>query len=100
VKPVLFHSAAEAELYDAIAFSESRQAGLGLSFQSEVEHVVDLIQQHPDRWASYKDIAYRKCSLDRFPFSVFYLELEDVIWIAALAHQKRKPGYWLHRENP
>ncbi len=99
MKPVLFHAAAEAELHDAIAFYESRRAGLGLSFRSEVEHVVDLIQQHPDRWAGYKDTAYRKCSLDRFPFNVFYLELEDVIWIAAIAHQKRKPGYWLHRET-
>ena len=27
-------------------------------------------------------------------------ELEDLIWIGALAHQKRKPGYWLHRQPP
>ena len=26
-----------------------------------------------------------------------YLELPDVIWIAAVAHGSRKPGYWLHR---
>jgi len=38
VKPVLFHAATEAELHDAIAFYESRRAGLGPSFQSEVEH--------------------------------------------------------------
>src|SRR4051812_43335788 len=99
MKPALFHAAAEAELQDAIAFYESRQAGLGRSFQSEVERIVDLVQQHPDRWAIYKDTTYRKCSLERFPFSIFYLELEDVIWIAALAHRKRKPGYWLHREH-
>jgi len=43
VKPVLFHAAVEAELHDAIALYEPRRAGLGLSFQSEVEHVVDLI---------------------------------------------------------
>jgi hypothetical protein len=98
VKPVLFHSAAEAELYDAIAFYESRRTGLGLAFQSEVERVVDLIQQHPDRWPGYKNTPYRKISLDRVPFSVFYLELEAVTWIAAVAHQKRKPGYWLHRQ--
>ena len=47
MKPVLFHPAAEAELQDAIAHSESRQAGLGTSFQSEVERIVDLIQQPP-----------------------------------------------------
>jgi toxin ParE1/3/4 len=98
VKPALFHPAAEAELYDAIAYYESRATGLGLSFQAEVERVVDRIQQHPDRWPAYKNTTYRKCSLERFPFSLFYLELEDVIWIAALAHQKRNPGYWLHRQ--
>ncbi len=97
MKPVLFHTAAEAELHDAIAFYESRCDGLGVAFQSDVEHVVELIRQHPDRWVVYKNLAYRKCSLDRFPFHVFYIELEEVIWIAAIAHQKRKPGYWLHR---
>jgi toxin ParE1/3/4 len=100
VKPVLFHSAAEAELFDAISFYESRRAGLGLSFQTEVQRVVDLIQQHPDRWVVYKNTSYRKCLLDGFPFSVFYLELEDLVWIGALARQKRKPGYWLHRQPP
>jgi hypothetical protein len=98
VKGVLFHSAAEAELYDAIAFYESRRTGLGLSFQSEVERVVYLIQQHPDRWPANRDTTYRKCLLDRFPFSLFHLKLEDVNWFAALAHQKRNPGYWMHRQ--
>jgi toxin ParE1/3/4 len=97
VKPVLFHPAAEAELLDAMAFYESRRAGLGLSFQIEVKRVVGLIQQTPDRWATYKSTPFRKCSLKRFPFDILYLELEDSIWIAALAHQKRKPGYWPHR---
>jgi hypothetical protein len=29
---------------------------------------------------------------------VYYVELDDAIWIAAVAHQKRRPGYWTRRK--
>jgi toxin ParE1/3/4 len=39
----------------------------------------------------------RKSSVRRFPYVVFYLDLEEYIWIAAVAHQRRRPGYWVYR---
>lgn len=78
MKPVVFHRDAEEELDDAIAYYESRRRGLGLSFQAEVERVVQLIQQHPQRWAVYKKTAFRKHLLKRFPYAVYYLD-----WIIA-----------------
>jgi hypothetical protein len=33
----------------------------------------------------------------RFPYSVVYLEDEDEIWVLAVAHAKRRPGYWRGR---
>jgi toxin ParE1/3/4 len=100
MKPVVFHRDAEEELDGAMAYYESRRKGLGLSFQAEVERVVQLIQQHPQRWAVYKNTAFRKHLLKRFPYGVYYLELDHCIWIAAVAHQKRKPGYWSGRRPP
>ena len=97
MKPVVFHPHAAEELDDAMAYYESRRVGLGLSFQAEVEHVVHLIQQHPERWATYNNTAFRQCSINRFPFVIYYLEMDQYIWIAAVAHQKRKPGYWSPR---
>ena len=100
MKPVVFHPDAAAELDAAMSYYESRRAGLGLSLQAEVEHVVELIRQHPERWVLYKDTAYRRCSVKRFPYVVYYLDLDQCIWIAAVAHQKRKPGYWSPRRLP
>jgi hypothetical protein len=39
----------------------------------------------------------RKCFVRRFSYTIFYLELAEQIWIAAVAHQRRRPGYWRNR---
>lgn len=97
MKPVVFHHDAEGEIDDAMAYYESRRSGFGLVFLAEVQRVTDLIRQHPLRWAVYKNTVFRKCSLKRFPYAIYYLELDHCVWIAAVAHQKRKPGYWSQR---
>ena len=40
----------------------------------------------------------RRFRLSRFPYIVFYLELDDTIWVAAVAHTSRRPGYWRDRQ--
>jgi hypothetical protein len=35
--------------------------------------------------------------LQRFPFSVVYLDDADLVIIVAVAHRKRRPGYWKER---
>jgi plasmid stabilization system protein ParE len=39
----------------------------------------------------------RRFVLDRFPYTVLYRVREDHIYITAVAHQSRRPGYWQHR---
>jgi hypothetical protein len=39
----------------------------------------------------------QRAVLDRFPFSIVYRELLDEIQIIAMAHAKRRPGYWAKR---
>jgi toxin ParE1/3/4 len=98
MKPVVFHRDAERELDDGMAYYESRREGLGLAFQAEVERIVNVIQQAPERWPVYRNTLFRRHLLKRFPYAVCYLELDHCIWIAAVAHQKRKPGYWSRRQ--
>jgi hypothetical protein len=33
----------------------------------------------------------------RFPYGVIYRVREEVIWVVAIAHMRRRPGYWLDR---
>jgi hypothetical protein len=46
------------------------------------------------------DHGTRKFVLQRFPFNIFYLSRETEIVVVAVAHQKRRPGYWSSRATP
>ncbi|MBI4962571.1 MAG: type II toxin-antitoxin system RelE/ParE family toxin [Desulfomonile tiedjei] len=97
MKPVIIHSQAKVELDKAIAFYEKQRAGLGLDLQTAVEGAIGRIQQHPQLGAPYKSIDVRQYVIRRFPYMIFYAELEEAIWIVAVAHGKRKPEYWSRR---
>jgi toxin ParE1/3/4 len=97
VKPVVFHRQAEAELRAAIKYYDGERDGLGLEFQEEVEAAVTRIKQTPLAFSPYGNEGLRKYVIRRFPFTIYYQDLEDCIWIAAVANQRRRPGYWAHR---
>lgn len=98
MKPTIFHDDAQAEFDVAIAYYEEQDKGLGLRFHVEVERAVEIIERHPQIGSPYKSTGFRQYVLGRFPHIIFYLELDDMIWIAAVAHRKRKPDYWKRRE--
>lgn len=93
---VSFLDEAEAELWDAVEFYESRCPGLGWDFAKEIRESIHLLQQFPDRWPVRED-GTRRYLLHRFPYLVIYLYHEDHLWITAIAHCKRRPGYWSDR---
>ncbi|MCP4594404.1 MAG: hypothetical protein GY842_27045 [bacterium] len=39
----------------------------------------------------------RRASLSRFPYALVFIELDEEIRVLAVAHDKRRPGYWLDR---
>lgn len=97
MKPVRFHPDAEAELIAAITYYEDQRAGLGVDLREKVEAAVGLIEKSPELFAARSSDGLRKCPVRRFPYVVYYLDLDAEIWIAAVAHQKRRPGYWAGR---
>jgi toxin ParE1/3/4 len=97
VKPAVFHEEATAELDEAVAYYEQRNRGLGLDLLSVVKESVFRIRQNPKLGARYKNTPLRHMVVRRFPYVLFYREYEDIIWIAAVAHGKRRPDYWRRR---
>ena len=94
--PVTILHEAEAELWEAVAFYESRSSGLGLDFEKEIKDSVHLLQQFPDRWPLRKD-GTRRYLVHRFPYLVVYLCQKNHLWIIAIAHCRRSPVYWSNR---
>ena len=97
MKAVVFHEQALAELREALTYYESLRSGLGSEFRSEIEATVDRIRQNPQAYAIELEPHGRACPMRRFPFTLWFQELADQIWIAAIAHQRRRPGYWTGR---
>jgi len=95
--PYEFHSEAEEELAESAVFYNSRVIDLGESFTSEVQRVVNMVRDHPDL-GSPLGAMLRRILVRRFPYSVIYRHDRSRIFIIAVAHQHRRPGYWRHRE--
>jgi hypothetical protein len=43
------------------------------------------------------DLVIRRALLPRFPYAVIFMDLGEHIRVLAVAHAKRRPGYWLDR---
>lgn len=73
-----------------------RSEDAGTAFLLEVLHSFEIISHAPKRWARYLH-GTRRFLLHHFPFSVVYLDDPDGVTMVAVAHNKRKPGYWKRR---
>jgi len=94
--PVRFHPEAVAEADEAAAWYEARKSGLGLGFRKAIEAAVRRIEQAPERWPPLTERT-RRFRLRRFPYAVIYAILPGRISVVAVAHDKRRPGYWKDR---
>lgn len=63
---------------------------------AELDLAIQRVQQAPRRWPAYLGET-RRYLPRRFPFSVVFREAADRIEIIAIAHARRRPGYWLGR---
>ena len=94
-----FHPDAAAELDEAAQFYESAQVGLGRAFAHEVERAVDRITIFPEAGSPFGATA-RAAIVRNFPFWVVYRVLDTELLIMAVAHQRRRAGYWRKRNAP
>jgi plasmid stabilization system protein ParE len=96
---VRLHPEARAELREARRWYDERSSLSATAFAHAVDNAVSRILEGPTQYP-LADHRTRKFVLQRFPFNIFYLPVESEIVIVALAHQKRRPGYWSSRITP
>lgn len=94
-----YHPLASEELSAAALYYHQQARGLGAEFLDEIEHTEQFLVAYPLAGQSLRG-AIRRLPLRRFPLSLIYEFHGDRLWILAVAHQRRKPGYWTARQAP
>jgi toxin ParE1/3/4 len=95
-KPVRFHHEAEQEYLSALAWYNERSAATALDFEAEFQRAVSAVAEAPERWPTYFSRC-RRYLLHQFPFSIVYRNLDEAVFVLAVAHGHRRPGYWKKR---
>lgn len=99
MKPAIFHDQAAAELDEAAAWYEWHSAGLGAKFRIAIEDAVQAVCRNPQLGSQYGSTRFRYALVRRFPYVVFYIDGDDTVEIMAVAHARRRPGYWKNRSD-
>ncbi|MGO9115119.1 MAG: type II toxin-antitoxin system RelE/ParE family toxin [Thermoguttaceae bacterium] len=92
----VFHPEAQEEYDEAIAWYQVRSPQASLRFEAEVERVIRVIESNPEILPKVDDL-HRYAVLRRFPYSIVYQHWVDHIYVVAVAHGSRLPGYWQSR---
>jgi plasmid stabilization system protein ParE len=89
---------AEEELGEAATWYEAKRPGLGVELVAMADRAFEEIAGDPFVCGLWReDRPYRRKVLTRFPYVIFFCVDADAIVVLAVAHAKRRPGYWAER---
>ena len=90
------HDEAKAEVVEAAAYLESQRRGYGDRFIAAFESARQFVVDHP-RSGRPERFGLRVWPVQRFSYSIVYALEGDEVFIIAVAHHRRRPGYWRSR---
>lgn len=97
VTRLVVHPAARREFDAALEWSKvTFGARTAARLRRRFERAGEMLMREP-ALGTLDVVALRKHPLGRFPYTLVYRVQGQTITVFALAHQSRKPGYWLGR---
>ena len=94
-----FHPEAIAEAREARRWYAVRDPKAAEAFLAELDQAQARVIANPDRWPAHLH-GTRRYRLRRFPYLLVYRATPERIVVLAVAHAKRRPGYWKARHQP
>ena len=91
-----FLKAAELEVDEAVSYFDAQRDRLGDRFEQDLQNTVAFVTTHPLSGRAITD-RVRKFRLRTFRYNIIYIVDADEIVIVAVAHHRRRPGYWRAR---
>ncbi|MFM9905578.1 MAG: type II toxin-antitoxin system RelE/ParE family toxin [Pyrinomonadaceae bacterium] len=92
----LWDDEALAEYERAAEYYGLKEIGMDERFADCIESAIEGICSAPKMWPVIEDEVRRRVT-HNFPYSIVYIELEQLIVIIAVMHDSREPGYWRKR---
>ena len=96
-RTVVLHPLAEQELFEAVEFHDSVRVGLGAMFVESVDAVIERARRWPTSGSLLPDTVgsdgERRLAVRRFRYVVEYAADDRTLWVTAIHHQSRRPGY-------
>lgn len=96
MRRVRFHALARRELDAATAWYDNQVPGAGKRLLDEIDGTLRRIASAPEHGSPHL-YGTRRLVLEHFPYSNVYLALDHLCHIIAIAHHRRRPGYWRKR---
>lgn len=98
MKPVRIAQPASEEFTEAVRWYEGKRTELGGEFYEAVLHAVSVVREHPEIGVAVDGPhTHRQYLVNGFPYKLMYRERTDDLYIIAIAHVSRRPGYWKQR---
>ncbi|MDA1052064.1 MAG: type II toxin-antitoxin system RelE/ParE family toxin [Planctomycetota bacterium] len=91
-----FHPEATLELEESADWYAEQSQVAARGFALSVDRALKRISSDPERYPKV-DQVHRSCNLARYPFQIIFRRNESLITVIAIAHAKRRPGYWRNR---
>jgi toxin ParE1/3/4 len=97
LKPISYHSEAAREADGAAAYYYENNPSVTRDFLVVLGRIINEIQAAPHRWPYEGKTSAQRRQIKGFPYTIFYSNEPDKIFILAVAHTSRRPGYWKAR---
>jgi len=96
VKEPSLHPDAILEAAAARLWYVERSEDAARKFMDELDGAIASIIEAPERWPAALN-GRRRYVMRRFPFIIWYHVRETDVRVLAIAHARRRPGYWMDR---
>lgn len=93
---VRLHPEAAKELTHSVKWYFEQSQSAAANFVNEIDLCISKITEAPEIYLQYVH-GTQRAILKTFPYSVIFRLKIDTIEIVAIAHSKRRPGYWRRR---
>lgn len=85
------------ELTEAVAWYEERRRGWGARLFDAVSNALRLIESHPEIGSPRSGSPARQLKVRGFPYIIAYRVRPTQVYVVAVAHTSRRPGFWKDR---